>query len=149
MTGSNSPSSCTPQPERPFAFDPDGGRALALQLPQEIDQQPGDRLGLFLLHPVTGAVDQVTSPHVRARGSLHSFEIARPLVDPPIALSGDEERRHVDGSARKQLQLRIVTALGPGTVPVEAALEAVALIFGAVDREFAVRQPTAGRDLGR
>jgi hypothetical protein len=35
-------------------------------LPQEIDQKPDDRLGLFVLHPMAGAVEQVVPRHAGA-----------------------------------------------------------------------------------
>ena len=44
-------------------------------------------------------------PELRAR-ALHRFEAAGALIDAPVALAGDEQRRHVDRAAGEQLQLR-------------------------------------------
>ena len=70
-------------------------------MPDEPQQQLADPLGLFLLHPMPGAVDQVTPYHTRARALLHPFKIARTLIGSPVAFPGYEEGRHLDGTARK------------------------------------------------
>ena len=47
---------------------------------QEVEQQPDHRVGLLLLHPMSGAIDQMAADHSRAGGGLHGFEHARPLI---------------------------------------------------------------------
>src|SRR5262252_5528052 len=66
---------------------------------QKLDQQLAHALRLFLLHPMPGAVDQMTSHHVRARALLHSFEIPGALIGSPVALSGNENGWDVDRAA--------------------------------------------------
>src|SRR5215472_11117005 len=77
---------------------------------QKLDQQLAHALRLLLLHPMAGTLDQMTTQHPRAHAVLHPLEIAGALIGPPIAFSGDEHRRHVDGPAREQLQLDNVGA---------------------------------------
>src|SRR5262249_3899581 len=60
---------------------------LLLLMPQKLDQQLADASRLLLLHPMTGAVDQVTPDHPGARTLLHPLEIAGTLVRPPVARS--------------------------------------------------------------
>src|SRR3954468_12605921 len=67
---------------------------------QEIEQQRDDLLRLLLLHPVPGAVEQLTADHAGA-DLLRAFESARRLVDPPVAHAADEDRWHVDRAPGK------------------------------------------------
>src|SRR5712671_1047503 len=122
---------------------------LPLLLPlQKLDQQLAHPFRLFLLHPMPGAVDQMTAEHPRAGAIPHALEIARALIGSPIAFSCNEHGRDIDGAAGKQLKLGIIEALRPGPIPLQSALEAGALVFGAVDGEFALREPSADRDFG-
>src|SRR5216683_2821467 len=122
---------------------------LPLLLPlQKLDQQLTHSLRLFLLHPMPGSVDQMTAEHPRAGAILHALEIARALIGSPIAFSRNEHGRNIDGAARKQLKLRVIEALRPGPIPMQSALETGPLVFGAVDAQLAVGQPSASRDLG-
>src|ERR1700712_2106812 len=59
---------------------------------QKLQQQLRDLLGLLLLHPMPGAVEQVAAAHVRAGGFLHALDGAGGLVDAPVLASGDEQR---------------------------------------------------------
>ena len=52
---------------------------------KKIEQQPRDGLGLLLLHPVAGAVDEMAGEHARASLLLHALEDARRLEDAPVA----------------------------------------------------------------
>src|SRR5215468_11046232 len=70
-------------------------------LPRRAQQQLADPLGLFLLHPMPCTVDQVATEHAGASALLHAFEIAGTLIGAPVALAGNEDRRHVDGAARE------------------------------------------------
>src|ERR1700730_5844492 len=124
-----------------------GSSRLSLPL-QKLDQQLAHPLRLLLLHPMAGAVDQMAAKHPRARALLHPLEIAGPLVSPPILFAGDKDRGHIDGPARKQLQLSRVEASCAAPIPLQPALEPVSLILGGVHCEFVLRQPTAGCDLG-
>src|SRR3954469_23568811 len=69
-------------------------------LAQEIEQQRDDLLRLLLLHPVPGAVEQLTADHAGA-DLLGAFESARRLVDTPVAHAADEDRWHVDRAPGK------------------------------------------------
>src|SRR6516225_8182442 len=118
-----------------------------LSLPlQKLDHERAHPLRLLLLHPMAGAIDQMATQHSRARALLHPLEIAGPLVGPPIAFSRNEHRGHVDGPAGEQLQFALVSALGPAPVPLQSTLKPVPLVFGAVNRELALREPPAGGD---
>src|ERR1700738_4116324 len=122
---------------------------LPLLLPlQKFDQQLAHPFRLFLLHPMPGAVDQMTAHHPRAGALLHSLEIAGTLVCSPVAFSRNEHGRNIDGAAGKQLKLGVIEALRPGPIPLQSALETSPLVFGAVDAKLAVGQPSASRDLG-
>src|SRR5260370_34524057 len=66
---------------------------------QELQQHVTNLLRLFLLHPVSGAVDQMTADHPLACASLHCFEYAGALIGAPILFARDEARWHVDGAA--------------------------------------------------
>src|SRR5260370_28081603 len=96
----------------------------AARLPQEIDQQPDDRVRLFLLHPMPGAVEQVYADHAGAGALLHPLDRPRPLVAAPIAVARDEDRRHVDGAAGEPRQLALIGAAAARALPVQAALAA-------------------------
>src|SRR4051794_33659276 len=67
---------------------------------QEIEQQRDDLLRLLLLHPVPGAVEQLTADHAGA-DLLRAFESARRLVDTPVAHAADEDRGHVNRAPGK------------------------------------------------
>ena len=45
---------------------------------------PDDRLGLLLLNPVSGALDQGDEAHRTASLPLHRLQGARHLFDPPV-----------------------------------------------------------------
>src|SRR6516165_236484 len=115
---------------------------------QKLDQQLAHPLRLLLLHPMAGTLDQMTTQHPRADALLHPLEIAWALIGPPIALSRNEHRRHVDGPAREELQFGSVDAARPAPVLLQAALEPGALILGGINRELVLRQPSARRDPG-
>ena len=96
---------------------------------------------------MAGAVEQMAAEHAGAGAVLHALEIAGALIGAPVALAGDEHRRHVDRAAGEQLQFGIVEALGAGAVPLQSALKSGALVFAAVDAELVVGEPPAGGDL--
>ena len=87
------------------------------------DEQLAHCLRLFLLHPVPGPVDQMHAAHVGARGLLHPLHGAGVLIDAPVALSTDEERRHINRAAGKSLELGGVPAARPDAIALQAALE--------------------------
>src|SRR5215470_15185562 len=62
------------------------------RLAQERQQEAADFGGLFLLHPMTGAIDEVAADHFRAGLGLHRLEHAGPLIGAPVLLAGDEGR---------------------------------------------------------
>src|ERR1044072_3996754 len=58
--------------------------------PQEIEEQRADTLGLFLLDPVSRAVDELhAADHLRARGLLHPLDRAWILLRAPAGPAGD------------------------------------------------------------
>src|SRR5262245_59827204 len=102
---------------------------------------------------MAGAVHEMRAGHTRAQVLLEILERAWTLIRSPVALAGDEHRRHVDGPAREDLQLAGVlrvgeTAAGAEPVRLQAALEPGAAVFRAVDRQLGLGQPLARRDLG-
>src|SRR5262249_35837627 len=84
-----------------------------LLLLQNLHQQLAPPFRLLLLHPMPDPVDEVAADHTRACVLLHPLEIAGALVGSPVAFSGDEDRRHIDGTAGKQLELGIIPAFRP------------------------------------
>src|SRR4051812_38253787 len=89
----------------------------------------------------------MTALHLRTRAVLHRLDIAGTLIHAPVALPGDEHRRHVDGAAGEDLQLAGVLALSSAAVPLQATLEPNASVLAAIERELLVRQPFACSDL--
>jgi hypothetical protein len=85
----------------------------------------------------------VTAEHARACASLHALEGAGELIGAPVALAGDEQRRHVDGAAGENLELGGENVLGAAAIPLQAALKAGALELAAVYRQFGVGKPLA------
>src|ERR1700722_18517655 len=67
-----------------------------------LQQQTTDRLGLFLLNPMSRAIDEMRATPLRTSRGLHPLKGARSLIDAPIALARDETRRHIDGAPRKR-----------------------------------------------
>ena len=59
--------------------DPDGLRREGPRMsgPEEIKDQPGDRIAAFLLDPVSRPVQQVQGSEVGAESVLHAFESFR------------------------------------------------------------------------
>src|SRR6185295_12261237 len=68
-------------------------RALALK---ELEEQPAHLLGLLLLHPVAGSIQQVEPHHMRAGSRLHLIHGSRRLINTPVALACDVLGGHVD-----------------------------------------------------
>src|SRR5690606_22922303 len=91
---------------------------------QELEQQPIDLVRPLLLDPVPGPCHQVDAAHPRARLALHAVEIARSLVNAPVALARDEAGRHVDRPPGPHLQLRAHPLVGQVAIPLQRALEA-------------------------
>src|SRR5262249_53407590 len=93
-------------------------RPSGLGVSQEGDEQFTHLLRLLLLNPMAGAVDQVKANHPGAGARLHAFHSARRLIDAPIALPGNEHRRHVDGAAREGMHLRNALGIASATNPI-------------------------------
>ena len=111
---------------------------LRLRIVQELQQQSADFARLFLLHPMSRAIDEMTADHVAAGLRLHRFKDARPLMGSPVLLARDEGGRHIDGAARPNLQFRRERARGAAAIPLQAALESGALVLRAVDAQLVV-----------
>src|SRR6266481_1227135 len=103
-----------------------------------------DPRGLLLLHPVAGALDQMTAEHSRAGTLLHRLIDAGTLIGAPILFARNEAGRHLDAAAGKGFKLGRERARGAAAIPLQAALESGALIFRAVESKLAVRQPCVG-----
>src|SRR5438270_320698 len=119
---------------------------IVLRLLEELQQQAANLRRLLLLHPVACAIDQMTADHLRACTRLHGLVNAGTLVSAPVLFPGNEARGHVDAAAGIGLELGTECAGGAATVPLQAALEAGAPIFGAVESELVVGQPCVGRN---
>src|ERR1700732_504158 len=96
-----------------------------------------DPRGLFLLHPMAGALDQMTAEHARAGTFLHRLIDAGTLIGAPILFACNEAGRHVDAAAGKGFKLGRERARGAAAIPLQAALKSRALIFGAVEGKLA------------
>src|SRR5262249_10837886 len=114
-----------PQSSRGGRWQPRLRRAAAC-IAQERKQQPAHFAGLFLLHPMSGAIDEVAADHVRAGLGLHRLEHAGALIGAPVLLAGDEGRGNIDGAARPRLQFRREHTHRAAAIPLQAALESVA-----------------------
>jgi hypothetical protein len=58
------------------------------------------------------ALEQAAADHFGASALLRTLKRARPLINAPVALARDEDRRHVDRAAGKHLQFAIEGASG-------------------------------------
>src|SRR5258708_25931699 len=116
------------------------------RLLHELQQHVTDLLRLLLLYPMAGAVHQMNAEHLCARALLHRFINARTLIGAPVLLSRDEARGHVDCAAGMSLQFGGERARNAAAIPLQAALESGARIFGALERKFPVGQPLVGGD---
>src|SRR3954471_17759176 len=110
-----------------------GGGSRTRRAFQEINQQRACRFGLLLLYPVAGAVEQMHTYHSGAGPLLHYLESTGPLIDAPIALAGDEDGGHVERAAGEQFEFGFEVSAGARAIPVQPALEAVALVFTGID----------------
>src|SRR5262245_40329734 len=118
---------------------------------QELDEELAHLLRLFLLRPMPGAIDKMGTAPLRTDGiGLHFLEDAGVLVGSPVALAGDEARRHVDGAARERALLGEGSGIGaaPHAVALQGASETSTGILGGIDADLGLGQPLAGRDLG-
>src|SRR5450756_1650609 len=91
--------------------------AALRSLLQEWQQQVDNLLGLFLLHPVAGAIDQVATEHPRAGALLHRLIDAGALIRAPVLLARDETGGHVDMAARPGFELGGERARGAAAIP--------------------------------
>src|SRR5205085_6618493 len=114
---------------------------LMLRMSKKFQQQASDLLRLFLLHPVPGALDQMTADHAGAGALLHRLIDAGPLIGAPVLLAGDKARGHVDAAARPGFKFGSKRGRSAAAIPLQSALETGAGIFSAVERKLAIRQP--------
>src|SRR5437764_11011592 len=90
---------------------------------EEVDEQGGRVLRLFLLHPVSGAGNQVRAAEVAAAPALHALELAGLLVHAPVARAGYVHRRNIDRLARgRGRELGGVPRVRGAAVPLQPAL---------------------------
>src|SRR3984957_4417490 len=111
----------------------------------ELQQQTTDCLGLFLLNPMPGPIDEMRAPPLRTSRGLHPLKSARKLIDAPIAFARDETRRHIEGAAGKRFKLTDVL-VGKASIPLQAALKSGSSKLGRIDRQLCVREPSACRN---
>src|SRR3954447_9262337 len=117
---------------------------LLLRMMQEFQQQPADLLRLFLLHPMAGAIEEVTAEHSGAGAPLHRLKHARALVGAPVLLARNETGGHIDAAARPGLQFGREPGRRATAIPLQPALKSGARVFGAVERELLFRKPAVG-----
>src|SRR5271165_3007019 len=65
---------------------------------QEVEQQSQGFARLLLLHPMSGARDEMRAAPLGAGAVCHLLQCAGALIDTPVALAGDETGWHVDRS---------------------------------------------------
>src|ERR1700682_259551 len=105
---------------------------------RELQQQATDLVRPLLLHPVAGAVDQVSAEHAGAGAGLHGLEYAGALIGAPVLPPRDEAGGHGNAAARIGFKLGGECARGAAAIPLQAALESGAGIFPAVEGKLAV-----------
>src|SRR5690606_12795661 len=99
------------------------GSARGARAGQELQQQAVHPIGLLLLDPVAGALDEVAGLHPGAGPGLHGFVGARSLVYAPVAAAGKEAGRHLDPAAGEQLETGRDALVGGAAIPLQPALE--------------------------
>src|SRR5262245_36832405 len=100
---------------------------------------------LLLLHPVTGRAQQMTASPVRAGAGLHALEVARALIDSPVALPSNAQGWDIDGAAGEQLEHTAILAPCGAAIPLQAPLKAGPAVLRAIHGEFLVRQRGASQ----
>jgi hypothetical protein len=83
---------------------------------QKLYKQLYHRFWLFLLHPMTGAVNQVNAFHLSTSSLLHAFECAGCLINAPVTLPTYEHLRNIDSAVCEQLELGVVLGRQPDAV---------------------------------
>jgi hypothetical protein len=76
----------------------------------ELQQQTTDFLGLLLLNPMSGTIDEMRAAPLSTSRCLHHLKSTGKLIHTPIALARNETRRHIDGAVRKRFKLGDVFA---------------------------------------
>src|SRR5262245_14252131 len=130
---------------RPGCARPRAGRSsprTSACAPEELHEQRGGFLRLLLLHPVAGAGNEVRAAEIGAHLRLHALELARLLVHAPVGRAGDVHRGNADFLPRAGgAELRREIGAGGAAIPLQAALEAVALERLRIHRQLLVGQP--------
>src|ERR1700730_3380398 len=96
----------------------------------ELHQQAVNLLRLLLLHPVAGAVDQVTAEHAGAGRCLHCLIDAGTLICAPVLPARNKARGHVEAAAGIGFEFGSERARGAAAIPLQPALESGAVKFG-------------------
>src|SRR3984957_21286388 len=91
---------------------------------------------------MSGAIDEMRAPSLRTSRGLHSLKSTGKLIHAPIALAGDETRRHIDGAAGKRFKLADVFA-GKASIPLQGALKSGSSKFFCVNGQLCVSNPSA------
>jgi len=102
-----------------------------------------DLLGLLLLGPVAGALDELDALELGA-GIGEVLHGAGLLVVAPVLGAGDEGGRALDLPAGEEVEVVLPVGVGRGAVPVEGALEAGAGPLLDEDVEVLVGHPALG-----
>src|ERR1700735_779047 len=95
---------------------------------------------------MSGAIDEMRAPPLRTSRGLHPLKSAGKLIHAPIALAGDETRRHIDGAAGERFKLTDGFA-GKASIPLQAALKSGSGKFGRIDSQLCVSEPFACSNL--
>src|SRR5215831_13439774 len=109
---------------------------------QELQKQVTDFLRLFLLHPMSRAINQICAPPTSRCRGLHSLKGTWILIDTPIALASNVTSGHIDRTARKRLKLCSVSAAN-APIPLQATLKAGSAKFASVHVQFVLSKPLA------
>ena len=90
---------------------------------------------------MAGTVDQMRAPVIGTDSGLHFLKGAWHLIRAPVAFTGNEHCRDINGAPGKDLQLAGKGIDKAAAIPIQSALKSGLLIGFTVDSEFALGQP--------
>src|SRR5215831_572488 len=109
---------------------------------QELQKQVTDFLRLFLLHPMSRAINQIGAPPTSRCRGLHPLKGTWILIDTPIALASNVTSGHIDRTARKHLKFGSVFAAS-APIPLQATLKPRLAKFASVHVQLVLGEPPA------
>lgn len=113
---------------------------LDVQTLNKVKHLLDDFVRLFLLDPVSGTINQLDALEIDTL-ITHCLNDSRFLVSAPIFASGNEQARHLDFLACKELHIFHPLVAGADPIPIQASLEAIPTELLDVDIEVLIRQP--------